>query len=460
MSQSDQPSRKQTCDGTWCSDPAHFRRPNRRDFLYVGLIGGLGLTLGNYLGAQKAIAAAANAGKAAADPAVGAPAQSVIHIFLPGGVSAQESWDPKPYAPIEYRGAFGTVKTKIDGQLFGELLGETARIADKITVVRSMSHGEAAHERGTHNMFTGYRPSPAIQYPSFGSVISHEYGPRHNLPPYVCVPSLPNPYAGSGYLSPSFGPFSLGADPGDGNFTVRDLQLANGVNAQRFSRRQNLLEAVDAHFKSLEKSDALDAMDSFYQRAYAMISSKEAREAFDLKSESDALKEEYGRNSAGMRMLMCRRLVEAGVRFVSMTYGGWDHHTGLEAGFKQEMPSFDKAFAALIRDLDRRHVLDTTLVMVTSEFGRTPKVNENGGRDHYPKVFSIVLAGGGIKRGTIYGASDATSTEPADNPLSVEDLASTVYHQLGIDGEKTLISPGGRPIDIVRGGKVVTDLIG
>ena len=449
------------CDGTWQSDPAHFHRPSRRDFLYVGLIGGLGLTLGNYLGVRKAIAAAEaaaqQAGQAALPPA---RAKSVIHIYLPGGISAQESWDPKPFAPIEYRGAFNSIKTKTDGLLLGELLAETAKITDKIAVVHSMSHGEAAHERGAHNMFTGYRPSPAIAYPSFGAIVSHELGSRANLPPYICVPSVPNVYAGTGYLSPAYGPFSLGADPSDGGFTVRDLQLPPDVDVKRFNRRKELLAAVDDHFRNLEKSDALDAMDEFYQRAYAMISSKEAREAFDLKSEPDALKEKYGRNAAGQRMLMCRRLVEAGVRFVSMTYGGWDHHSGLEAGFKTQMPQFDKAFAALIGDLEQRKILDTTLVMVSSEFGRSPKLNANQGRDHYPKVFSIVLAGGGIKRGIIYGASDATSIEPAENPLSVEDLAATVYRLLGIDPEKRLLAPGNRPVAIVRDGKVVNELIG
>jgi hypothetical protein len=374
-------------------------------------------------------------------------------------MAAQESFDPKPYAPIEYRGALGTVKTKIDGAVFSELLPRTAAIADKITVCRSMSHGEAAHERGTENMFTGYRPSQAIQFPSFGSIISHEYGSRKNLPPYVCVPSMPNPFAGSGYLSPAYGPFSLGADPASSGFTVRDLALPPGIDAKRFSRRQDLLAAVDDHFRHIENSDSIEAMDSFYQRAYGLISSKEAREAFNLKAESEATREEYGKNAAGMRMLMARRLVESGVRFVSLTYGGWDHHTGIVKGMKAQMPAFDMAYSALIRDLDRRGLLESTLVMVTTEFGRSPKVNADQGRDHYPKVFSILLAGGGIKRGQIYGSSDATSIEPADNPLSVEDLACTVYHQLGIDSNKRLMSPGGRPIDIIRGGKVVADLI-
>jgi hypothetical protein len=308
-------------------------------------------------------------------------------------------------------------------------------------------------------MFTGYRPSPAVQYPSMGSVVSHEFGPRNNLPPYVCVPGVQNPYAESGYLSSAYGPFSLGADPANGNFSVRDLNLPKGIDEPRFTRRRNLLDAVDAHFRQLEKSDALDAMDSFYQRAYALISSKEAREAFSLAAEPDAIKEEYGKNTAGMRMLMCRRLVEAGVRFVSMTYGSWDHHVNLQNGFKSQVPPFDQALAALITDLERRGLLDTTLVMVTTEFGRSPKINKDKGRDHWPRVFSIALAGGGIKRGQIYGSSDATASEPASNPLTVEDLATTMYNQLGIVADKELMAPGGRPIEIVDGGKVVEALL-
>lgn len=449
------------CDGTWHSDPAHFRRQSRRDFLYVGMIGGLGLTLGDFLRAQSAQAAGtASAGSGVQPAAVAAKAKSVIHIYMPGGMAAQESWDPKPYAPLEYRGPLGTVKTKIDGEVFSEHLKDTASIADKLTVIRSMSHGEAAHERGQHNMFTGYRPSPAIQFPSFGSVVSHELGVRNDLPPYVCVPSMSTPYAGSGYLSTAYGPFSLGSDPAsDKGFSVRDLALPGGVSAERFANRRSMLAAVDDHFKNLEKSDALDAMDSFYQHAYAMISSKQAREAFNLQAESEQTKNEYGKNQAGLRMLMSRRLVEAGVRFVSMSYGGWDHHTQIKNGFANQMPQFDKAFAALIRDLDQRGLLDSTLVMISSEFGRSPKINKDEGRDHYPKVFSIVMAGGGTKRGYIHGASDAICSEPADRPLSVEDMAMTLYHQLGINGEKKLMSPGNRPIDIVRNGKVVEELL-
>jgi hypothetical protein len=419
----------------------------------VGLIGGLGLTLGNYLGLTQA------RGDAKTYVTKEGPAKAIIHIFLPGGISAQESFDPKPFAPIEYRGSLGTIKSKLDGELFCETIPNIARVADRMTIVRSMTHGEAAHERGTHNMFTGYRPSPALVYPSLGSVVSHELGPQKNLPPYVCVPNMPNPYAGSGYLSSAYGPFSLGADPASGSFAVRDLTLPDGIDDKRFEKRKSMLQTVDDHFRQLEKSDALDAMDSFYQRAYSMISSKEAREAFDIKAEPEAIKEEYGKNTAGMRMLMCRRLVEAGVRFVSMTYGSWDHHTNVAGGVKGQIAPFDKALATLIIDLERRGLLDSTLVMVTTEFGRSPKINKDAGRDHWPRVFSVALAGGGIKKGQIYGSSDATASEPAIDPLSVEDLATTMYNQLGITADKELISPGGRPIEIVKDGKVIQELL-
>jgi uncharacterized protein (DUF1501 family) len=445
-------------DASWCGDPAHVRPgfgrgTSRREFLYVGLVGGLGLTLSQYLGIPQA------RGEIKKYASAEGPAKSIIHIFLPGGLSAQESFDPKPYAPIEYRGPLSTIPTKLSGEVFSSSIPKIASIADKLTVVRSMTHGEAAHERGTHNMFTGYRPSPALEYPSMGSVVSHEFGPRNNLPPYVCVPNMSNPYAGSGYLSSAYGPFSLGADPANGNFTVRDLNMPQGVDEKRFTRRRSMLAAVDDHFRNLEKSDSLDAMDSFYQRAYALISSKEAREAFNVAAEPEPIKEEYGKNPAGMRMLMCRRLVEAGVRFCSMTYGSWDHHFNLEPAFKNQIPNFDQAMAALITDLERRGLLDTTLVMVTTEFGRSPKINKDRGRDHWPRVFSIALAGGGIKRGQIYGSSDATASEPADKPLTVEDLATTMYNQLGITADKELMAPGGRPIEIVDGGKVVKELL-
>ncbi|HEY1377370.1 MAG TPA: DUF1501 domain-containing protein [Gemmataceae bacterium] len=434
----------------WHDDPAHFRRPSRRAFLQVGAVGALGLTLDGFL-RHRAVAAD---GKK--EPA----AQALIHIFMPGGMAHQESFDPKPTAPLEYRGDMGVVQTKLDGVVLNECLKHTAQVADKITVCRSMTHGEAAHERGTHNMFTGWRPSPAVVYPSMGSIVSHELGVRNNLPPYVCIPNQPTTYAGSGYLSSSFAPFSLGSDPAGKGFRVQDLDLPGGVDADRFTNRRTMLEAVNEHFAGKEKADNVAAMDTFYQRAYSLLSSQKARQAFNINDEPDKLRDQYGRNAAGQRMLMARRLVEAGVRFVALHYGSWDLHAGIAASTRSQLPPFDQAFATLINDLDQRGLLKTTLIMVSSEFGRTPKINGSAGRDHWPKVFSVVLAGGGIKAGSVYGSSDPTASEPQDDPLTVEDLAYTVYHQLGIDPDKKLMSPGNRPVIIVDEGKLRKDLIG
>jgi hypothetical protein len=434
-------------------NPAHFSRLNRRGFLSVGVLAGAGLTLPQLLRTQAAYADLKDY------KSHEATAKSIIHIYLPGGMAHQESFDPKPFAPIEYRGEMKQIATRISGEQFGETLPKTAEIADKLCVIRSMTHGEAAHERGTHNMFTGYKPSPALSYPSIGSVISHEYGPRHDLPPYVCIPNMPNEFAGSGYLSSAFAPFSLGSDPASNGFKVRDLNLPNGVDDSRFATRRSALEAVNAYFQKKEKSDDLTAMDTFYDRAYSLISSPEARDAFDIEKESKEIRDEYGRNTAGARMLLARRLVQSGVRLVNLTYGGWDMHNQIVRGFKSQMPSFDQAFSALIRDLDRTGMLNETLVMVSSEFGRTPKINSNSGRDHWPKVFSVALAGGGIKGGMVYGSSNATASEPEEYPVGPADLFMTVYHCLGINADKELMAPGDRPIEIVDGGEVIKSIL-
>ncbi len=252
----------------------------RRGFLTVGALGGLGLSMGDLFRLR------AQADQKHYD-FIDAKADSVIHIFLPGGIAHQETFDPKPYSPLEYRGELGTIKTKT-GDVFCETLPRLASLSDRLTVIRSVTHGEAAHERGTHNMFTGYKPSPALVFPSFGSVISHEYGPKNNLPPYVAIPNAANEYAGTGYLSSSFGPFSLGADPANKGFRVQDLNLPNGVDIPRFERRRSALEAVNMHFQKKQNADAINAMDTFYQRAYSLISSEKAREAFNIEAKTTA----------------------------------------------------------------------------------------------------------------------------------------------------------------------------
>jgi hypothetical protein len=452
-----------------CPGPRYLTSFGRRSFIQVGMLGGLGLSL------PELFRFAAQASEVR--PATGGVnrkegrAKSVIQIILPGGLAAQESWDPKPEAPIEYRGPLGVVKTRIPGVVFSENLSHSAQIADKITVIRSVTGRIPDHAQATYQMFTGYLPTPAIQHPSLGAVVSHEFGSRNNLPAYVGLPNVPA-QGGTGYLSSKFGAFELGADPGQKNFQVRDISLAKGITDDRFERRRTAREALEDHFRQVESNPAeLDAMGEFYQQAYKLISSPEARRAFSLDGEPESMTKLYGEYKnprggqiigVGRQLMLARRLVEAGVRLVTVMYGGtegWDNHQRIKDAVSNGMPAFDHAFAGLIADLDQRGLLDSTLVMVTSEFGRTPKINETAGRDHWARVYSQVLAGAGITRGQIYGASNATAAEPDQNPVSVENLLATVYHQLGINSEDRLLAPGGRPIDIVRDGKVVDGLI-
>lgn len=426
-----------------------FFRPTRRGFVQAGALGFGSFGLPEFF-RQRAMAE--QRGRRAA-------CDAVIQIYLPGGIAHQEFVDPKPAAPVEYRGEMESIATSIPGVRFNELMSQTAKVADRLTILRSMTHTEAAHPRGTHNIITGYRPSPAIVYPSMGSVISHELGPRNELPPYVSVPNLSSPFSGSGYLSSEFGPFTLGSDPARRSFEVRDLALPSGVDSERFERRKQLIDMIDSDFKSAQASEEVSAMRSFYQRAYDVLDSPKAKSAFDLSEEPDRIRKRYGKGTAGARMLMARRLIESGVRFVSMAYGAWDTHTYHFRTTLRQLPPFDQAFSALIEDLDDRGMLDRTMVVVCTEFGRTPKVNAGAGRDHWPRVFSTVLAGGGLNAGFVYGSSDAVAAEPADDPVSPEDLAKTIYHQLGIRGDKELMAPGDRPLEIVDGGRVLKEII-
>ena len=308
---------------------------NRRGFIQSGAV--FGITLPALLANQEGVA----------------KAKSLIHVYLPGGMATQEAWDPKPFSPLEYRGPFSAIDTNVTGLRFSETMKDMAKVADKITVIHSMTHGEAAHDRGTQNMFTGYKPSPALKYPSFGAVVSHELGARKDMPPYICIPKLPNPHANAGYLSPAYGPFGLGSDPASANFKVRDIALPDGISEERFLKRRSLLDIVDSGFNGAESSKQLEAMNSFYQDAYGMISSPEARAAFDINREGDNTKRKYGENSAGMRMLMARRLIESGVRLVTLTYGGWDHHNNILKSFKKNIEVFDTP--SYFKDIDKYH---------------------------------------------------------------------------------------------------------
>lgn len=438
----------------------------RRDAMKIGSLGALGLSLGDMLrveAAQKWFES--KEGKC----------KSVIQILCQGGIAAQESWNPKPEAPLEYRGPFGVNKTPIPGIVMSEMVPELSKIADKLCVVRSVTGKEIDHGRAMYAMMTGYRMSPAIKHPAMGSIVNHEFGARAGFPGLIAIPGAAYGAADTGYLSPKYGAFATGEDPAQGNgFKVRDLKLPSGVTDEMFSDRRGLREMMNNQFRKLESnSEKLDTMDSFYKQAYTMLSSDKVKDAFDLSKESDKTKEAYGYgrflenghygtpygSQAGMRCLLARRLVEAGARFVTLNFGGWDNHVRLREVYEKQMPPLDNAVAMLIKDLDQRGLLDSTLVWIVSEFGRTPKINAAAGRDHYARVFSSLLAGGGLKRGLFYGDSDITSSEIAKNPVPIQDLHSTLYHLMGINSEKELMAPGSRPMEIVADGHVIKDLI-
>lgn len=387
-----------------------------------------------------------------------APANAVIHVHLDGGLSHLDSFDPKPDAPLEVRGPFGSVRSKLDGEPFGELVPQLAAIADKLVVLRAFTHTEADHDRGQHSVLTGYQPNPALAYPSLGAVVAQQLGGRNDLPAYVCVPAGSR-HHGTGYLSSSYAPFAVGGNPAARDFAVRDLGAPKDVDGPRRERRRALQQQLDAGFTQLGDADAVRAIEAYYQQAYALIESKSARAAFDLAAEPDALKERYGRRPLGMGCLLARRLVAAGVRYVAVNRGGFDNHADLQNTLPPNLGDVDQAVAALIGDLDAQGLLASTLVLLTTEFGRTPRLNGDAGRDHWPRVFSVVLAGGGTKRGMVLGRSNASGADPNADPVRPPDLAATVFTQLGIDPTQRLLAPGSRPVDLVRDGRVLREIL-
>lgn len=429
-------------DYNWLGDCEKF---HRRDFIRVGVLSFMGLSLAKYYALADATRAKGGQTNGTAD--------SAVLIWLAGGPSHLDTWDLKPDAPLEIRGDFKPIETNVPGIRICEHMPNIARQMDKLCVVRSVTSPAAAHEIGTHYMLTGFLPLPGFAVPSYGAVASKLLGPRSALPPYISI-QQPAEEMGAGFLGAALNPFYPGADPASPNFRVRDLDPPAGMTVEKLDRRRALREVVDAAFRKHEQgSDRAKAVDAFYQRAYDLISSSEARQAFDLSKEKDELRNAYGRHTFGQSLLLSRRLVEAGVRFVTVTLGGWDNHVGVFNALRYGlMPQFDQAFATFIRDMHDRGVLKRTLVIVMGEFGRTPIINKDAGRDHWPRVFSVLLAGGGVKGGLVVGASDARGMEPTSEPVKPEDLAATVYHCLGIDYTQSISSPEGVRITLARGG--------
>lgn len=440
---------------------------SRRDFLRIGALGVGGIALPDLLRLRAAEAAA---GKDKSDTAA-------ILIWCNGGPSQFETYDPKPEAPAEIRGAFKPIATKVPGVQLCELLPRHAQLADKIAIVRSCAHKESGHGSATKNINTGYLHPPGTNegvflYPAVGSVVAKvRESERPSLPPYVCVPQqaiFKDNVGGGAYLGTAYDPFA--AHPVDG---PKAVQVPGELTAERLQNRKALLGSLDRLRRDADAGGLMEGMDTFTRQAFEMVTGKAAREALDLSKESAQTREKYGRTPDGGKgrgskdaplywgesLLLARRLVEAGVGFVGVGFGSWDDHGQLPDNMRGRGPTYDTALAGLIDDLYERGLAKKVLVLAWGEFGRTPIVNKGGGRDHWPSSMSALLAGGGLKMGQVIGSTDDKGARPKDRPLHPNDVLATVYKHLGIDHTQAFINPAGRPIPILPHGEPIAELL-
>ncbi|MBM3983326.1 MAG: DUF1501 domain-containing protein [Planctomycetes bacterium] len=424
--------------------------PTRRNFLRAGALAGLSLpTL------LRAEASAANKKQ----PAKGARAKSVVLVFLGGGISHHDTFDLKPDAPDDIRGKYGSISTSVSGLRIGEQLPLMARAMDRIALVRSGAHNNDHHETATNWVLSGRFGTPFGDYPAVGAVVAHETGFAGTLPPYVAVPRNPSftwELGKSAFLGGRYESFKAG-DPNTANYKVQDLTAAD-PDAKKAARRDTLLKAVDGLAKRVEGNDQIATYDEFHARAREMVLSTEARSAFSIDREPEKLRDRYGRTTAGQSMLLARRLVESGVRFVTVNYGGWDHHGKIFESLDKKLPEFDRAVSALVEDMTARGTFENTLLVVMGEFGRTPKINKDAGRDHWGHAGSLLFAGAGVKPGLVLGKTDKHGAYTTQRPVSPADVAYTILDSLGIDPRKSLTTPDGRPIEVLDQGDCVKEL--
>lgn len=455
--------------------PAFCDGIDRRGFLRVGSLGGL--SLAQFLRLEHLQAANPTTGAAGSPVAKNSIAKApaakkrdvnCIFIFIIGGMAHQDLWDPKPDAPPELRGDFTPIGTAVPGLFVSNLLPHVARVTDKLAVLRSLTHPEPDHVAGYHVMMTGVHPGPSFNrsthdnnvHPSLGSSVARLGRNVGSLPPYISVPNFLNS-GGPAFLGANCAPFVIEADPASPEFSVRDIVLPEEVAVDRGARRRHALRLVNAFERKAEQvSRDVQSLDTYYAKAFDLMTSPAAKEAFDIGRERPALREEYGMTSLGQCCLLARRLVEAGCRFVSIENGHWDTHRKNSMSLRDLLvPPLDRGLSALLADLDRRGMLADTLVVVTTEFGRTPRINNMAGRDHWPAAFSIVMAGGGLRRGLTIGATDRQAAYVTDRPITPADMAATVLSTLGVDPRTVVHTPVGRPIEIGAGGRPVSELI-
>ena len=423
----------------------------------MGSLSLLGVSLSQYL---ELASVAATHGAAAGNKK--ATAQACILLWLEGGCSHIDSWDPKPNS------GFKPISTNVPGIQISSLFPRIARHMDKLAIIRSMHTEENNHPQGTHYAMIGHRPNPATKFPSLGSIITKELGPRNKVPPYVLIPKpweldFDVTYADSfhaAFLGAENNPLVL-SDPSQGDFQVPDLSLPKSLSAGAIEDRRSFLSIVDRRYRQKESHAELARMDTFMQQALSMILSPAVRKAFDLSEESEKTKDRYGRTRVGQSVLLARRLVESGCRFVTAAgykHGEWDTHGRTDPGSRSNddmlrdvlTPTLDQTLSALLEDLDQRGLLESTVVIVTGEFGRTPYINAAQGRDHWPACWSLLLGGGGIQGGQIVGSSDDRGAQVAERMVTMGDLFATIYKALGIDWTKTYMSPIRRPIYIAN----------
>lgn len=426
---------------------------SRRNFLRAGSLALGGLTLPELLRRR---ATAREAEHTVRDT-------SVIFIEMAGGPTHIETYDPKPLAPVEYRGPLGTVETALPGVRFSEMMVEQAKIADRLAVIRSMHHDSGSHGTSAHLTQTGYylrdRQSRENEMPCVGSVTARSRGANASgVPAFVSIPSLMR-FGTAAFLGKGYNPFVTGGDPNKKNFEVRNLSLAKNLNLDRLEERRELLVALDEGRRVLDNHDVAESLDQFTSQAFEMVTGPRAREAFDISQEPAELRDKYGRHTIGQSLLLARRLIEAGVTFVTVRVGGWDDHQQIVKRLKTKAPQYDRAVAALVFDLADRGLARDVLIVAMGEFGRTPRVNRNAGRDHWGSLMSVMMAGGGLKMGQIIGSSDSKGQVPKDAPYRPENVLAMVYRHLGIDAEQTFVDFAGRPRYILDRRGLIEELI-
>jgi len=430
---------------------------SRRGFLRLGALAPLGLSLPSVLSWESALAGSVN-GLVRKAPR----AKSVLLVYLGGGLSHHDSFDLKPGAIEEIRGKYTEIPTNVTGLKVGNLLPKMAQTMDKVCLVRSGAHDNDHHETATNWVLSGKFGTPFGDHPAMGAIVAHETGFVGKVPPYIAVPKNPSftwELGKSAWLGGRYESFKAG-NPNDTSWKVRDLACPAQLTPKILERRRTLLQAVDTLSAHIRGNDQMATYDEFAQKATDMILSPDAQNAFALEKESEALRDTYGRTEFGQSCLLARRLVESGVRFVTVNYGGWGHHAKICESLDKKLPDFDRGLSALINDLHQRGTLQETLVVVMGEFGRTPKINKDAGRDHWGQAASMLFAGAGVQGGHVLGATDKNGAFVTDRPVRPADVCWTVYDALGIDPDKTIITPEGRPTLILDEGSVVKELYG